>query len=246
MARKPQKRDDKKVPDDTRIADMIDARDAAGLSAALSAADITPDWTDAAGRNLVHFAALWGDVAAIEDFVAKGVAPHGRDETAQRPETLARAMGHDAAAHRLASYPDAGAALGFDSLAALRKSGAENLSDAFHHAVMRGALAPLLDLARKEAALPSRLTAADLLGTGPDGDSTLLKICQQGALGKLLDVALWKERPEEFARLWAAVPKDYAAPHDGEGFIAAAQQAKLQSFDPPEFKLSRRGKPRGP
>lgn len=232
---------------DDRIADMIDRRDVAGLIAALDAG-LDPAWGDAGGRSLAHFAALWGDAPAFEAFAARGVAAVSYDEAGETPERLARALGHDALAHKIAQLPapPAMAAAGFASLADLRRASRERLSDQFVHLVQKGGTDALVTLARREKGTEA-LTAADLLARGPDGDSALLKICQQGALGKLLDVDLWKDRPEEFRKLWRAVPEDYARAHDAEGFLAAAHQAYLQSYAQPGFSLGRRpGKGTGP
>lgn len=241
MARKPPAGTKKETPrfDDGQIADMVDARDIKGLTAALESG-LDPAWRDEAGRGLAHFAALWGDVAAFEAFTARGVAPVSYDQDGQTPEHLARAMGHDALAYKVAALPPAPSPV-FDhtSLGDIRRASSENLSDQFNHMVRRGGIDTLVALARREKGATG-LTAADLLGRGPDGDTTLLKICQQGALGKLLDVDLWKDRPEEFRKLWRAVPQDYAAAHDAEGFLAAAHQAHLQSYVQPDFSLGRR------
>jgi len=241
MARKPPGGTKKETPrfDDAQIADMIDARDAAGLTAALDGG-LDPAWHDEAGRNLAHFAALWGDVAALEAFTARGVGGVSCDQDGQTPEQLARAMGHDALAHKIAALPPAPPpAFGYTSLGEIRRASSENLSDQFNHLVRHGAIDALIALARQEKGAAG-LTAADLLGRGADGDTTLLKICQQGALGKLLDVDVWKDRPEEFRKLWQAVPQDYAAAHDAEGFLASAHQAHLQSYVQPDFSLGRR------
>lgn len=242
MAKKPPATNKKDTPrfDDTQIADLIDARDVAGLTAALEGG-LNPAWTDDAGRGLAHFAALWGDMAAFDAFTARGVSAVAYDQHGATPEQLARALGHDAIAYKISQLPHAAAMTdtGFSSLADIRRVSRENLSDQFNYLVQNGGLDALVTLARRETGVDA-LTAADLLARGPDGDTTLLKICQQGALGKLLDVDLWKDRPEEFRKLWQAVPQDYAEAHDAEGFLATAHQAYLQSYVQPDFDLGRR------
>jgi hypothetical protein len=226
--------------DDAQVADLIDARDVAALTAALESG-LDPAWTDDAGRGLAHFAALWGDMAAFDAFTARGVAPVAYDRRGETPEQLARALGHDAIAYKISQLPQPAGMTdaGFTSLADMRRLSRENLSDQFNYLVQKGGIDALIALARRETGAEA-LTAADLLARGPDGDTALLKICQQGALGKLLDVDLWKDRPEEFRKLWQAVPQDYAKAHDAEGFLAAAHQAYLQSYVQPDFDLGRR------
>ena len=248
MAKKPPA-DQKATPrfSDDRIADMIDARDAAGLTAALDTG-LSPDWRDAAGRGLMHFAAAWNDAPAMENFSARGVALRSYDDNGRTPEDMARMMGHDGMAYKitqkLASMAADGAVIdtGFASLADIRRASSENLSDAFNALVQQGKLAGIIALARKDA---QGLSASDFTGRDPDGDTTILKICQRGDLGKLMDVAAWKERPEEFRKLWSYVPQDYAAKHDADGFISSAHQARLQEYRQPDFRLGRRP-PKGP
>lgn len=231
---------------DDAIADMIDARDVSGLTAALDSG-LAPDWRDEGGRSLMHFAAAWDDKAAMEAFAARGVALRSYDAVGRTPEDMARAMGHDGMAYQIAKKytPDTAAVpqeTGYATLADVRRAGAENLSDVFNALVTQGKLDGLVALARKDA---QGFAAADFLGRDAAGDTTILKICQRGDLGKLMDVPAWKERPEEFRKLWAHVPQDYAAKHDADGFIAAAHQSRLQDYVQPDFRLGRRP-PKGP
>lgn len=235
--RKPEKYDDEK------IADMVDARDVAGLTAALDDG-LDPAWQDQAGRTLMHFAVLWDDRAAFETFAARGVPHAGRDHSGETPEHLARALGYNAIAYKLAQLPQPAGAFDYQSLADMRRLSAENLSDQFNHAVRSGGLDGLLALARQTKGADA-LRAADLLGRGADGDTTILTICQQGQLGKILDVEIWKDKPEEFRKLWQEVPQDYAAAHNAEAFLAQAHQAFLQSYVQPDFTLGRRRPPSG-
>ncbi len=248
MAKKPPA-DQKATPrfsDDT-IADMIDARDTAGLTAALDAG-LPPDWRDDAGRSLMHFAAAWNDASAMEDFAARGVALRTYDNNGRTPEDMARMMGHDGIAYKIAQKLAGNTAdsarmdTGFTSLADIRRASSENLSDTFNALVQQGKLEGIIALARKDA---QGLAASDFTGRDADGDTTILKICQRGDLGKLMDVAAWKERPEEFRKLWSYVPQDYAAKHDADGFISGAHQARLQEYRQPDFRLGRRP-PKGP
>ncbi len=231
---------------DDAIADMIDARDVAGLAAALDAG-LAPDWRDDAGRGLMHFAAAWDDQAALDAFAARGVPLRSYDAAGRTPEDMARAMGHDGMAYQIAKkYTPATAAAvqdtGYATLADIRRAGAENLSDVFNALVLQGKLDGLVALARKDG---QGFAAADFLGRDAAGDTTILKICQRGDLDKLMDVPAWKERPEEFRKLWAHVPQDYAEKHDADSFIAAAHQSRLKDYAQPDFRLGRRP-PKGP
>lgn len=236
-------KNDKPSFNDDTIADLIDARDTAGLLAALDAG-LPPTWRDDAGRTLNHFAAAWNDEVTLRAFAARGVPLHSFDNNGRSPQDMARMMGHDGLAYRLAKEqtPAAAADIGYDSLGAIRKASQESLADVFNAIVLRGGLDQLVALARKDV---NGFAASDFLGKDAEGDSTLLKICQRGDLGKIMDVAAWKERPEEFSKLWAQVPQKYQEGHDAESFIAAAQQARLQNFAMPDFKLGRRP-PKGP
>lgn len=245
MAKKPPagKNTPPSFSDDT-IADLIDARDVAGLLAALDAG-LSPQWRDEAGRGLNHFAAAWNDEKALRDFTARGVPLHDFDKAGRSPQDMARMMGHDGLAYRIAQepVPARGAAdIGYDSLDAIRQASQESLADIFNLLVLRGDIEQVVALARKDA---NGFSASDFLGKDAEGDSTILKICQRGELSKVMDVAAWKERPEEFGKLWAHVPQQYAAGHDVDSFLSAAHQARLQNFAMPDFKLGRRP-PKGP
>lgn len=230
---KKQKQPAKKAADHTvDIETALDAADGATLAALLDkGADA--NWQDADGRSLLHYAAAWNDMALVEALTAKGAAVTVFDSKSETPRDYAIAFGHNGLAadlqKRMAAEQNAAtpAALPFNDMAALRAESVRSLTDQFNYHVRAGHLSGLLTLAAKNA---DGLMAQDVLGTGPDGDATLLKICQQGRLGDLLDVKLWQKRPEDFQAVWQAVPADYKKGHDGDGFIAKLRQARLQSF----------------
>lgn len=216
----------------------IDTRDVAGITALLDqGADV--HWQDTQGRSLMHYAAAWNDTALVETLVEKGASVTVFDHKTETPRDLAIAFGHDALAADLAkrmAVEEAGATpvkLPFADMAALRAESVKTLTDQFNYHVRIGHLSGLLALAAKNA---DGLVATDVLGKGPDGDTTLLKICQQGRLGDLLNVKLWQKRPEEFQVMWAAVPQDYRQGHDGENFVSRLRQARLQSFGKVQLK----------
>lgn len=230
--KKPKKPAAKKVDHSAALDAAIDTQDVAALRALLDqGADA--NWQDAQGRSLMHYAAAWNNAALVDALAEKGAVVTVFDHKTETPRDLAIAFGHDALAADLtkrmaaeqAAVPPA--ALPFADMAAVRAESVKTLTDQFNYHVRTGRLSGLLALAAKDA---DGLVAADVLGKGPDGDSTLLKICQQGRLGDLLNVKLWQKRPEEFQTMWAAVPQDYRKGHDGEGFVSKLRQARLQSF----------------
>lgn len=210
----------------------LEAGDRARLTGLIdSGADI--GFRDAEGRGLMHYAAVWNDDKLVDLLVAKGATVTAYDNKGSTPRDYALAYGHDALAaglqKRMAAEKDAAPPppLPFKDMAALRAESVMKLTDQFNYHVRTGHLSALLALAAKDA---DGLMAQDVLGKGPDGDTTLLKICQQGRLGDLLDVKLWQKRPDDFQLVWQHVPADYKKGHDGEGFVARLRQARLQSF----------------
>lgn len=230
--KKPKKPAAKPADHSAALEIAIDAQDAAAMTALLDqGADA--NWQDAQGRRLMHYAAAWNNAALVDTLVEKGARVTVFDHKTETPRDFAIAFGHDALAadltKRMAAEQSAAppANLPFADIAAVRAESVKTLTDQFNYHVRIGHLSGLLALAAKNA---DGLMAADVLGKGPDGDSTLLKICQQGRLGDLLNVKLWQKRPEEFQTMWAAVPQDYRKGHDGEGFVSRLRQARLQSF----------------
>jgi len=222
----------KAVAQNDAIQAALDAGDSAALIALVGGgADV--NWRDAGGRSLMHYAAAWNDAALVEALAAKGAAVTVFDDKTETPRDYAIAFGHNALAadlqKRMATEENAAspAALPFKDMAALRAESVATLTDQFNYHVRTGRLSGLLTLAARDA---DGLMAQDVLGTGPEGDTTLLKICQQGRLGDLLDVKLWQKRPDDFQAVWQHVPADYKKGHDGEGFVARLRQARLQSF----------------
>ena len=230
---KKQKQPAKKTADHTAaIESALDAADSAALMGLLDkGADA--NWQDADGRSLMHYAAAWNDAALVSALADKGAAVTVFNNKTETPRDYAIAFGHNALAadlqKRMAAEENAArpAALPFNDMAALRAESVRSLTDQFNYHVRTGHLSGLLTLAAKDA---DGLMAQDVLGAGPDGDTTLLKICQQGRLGDLMDVKLWQKRPEEFQTVWQHVPADYKKGFDGEGFVAKLRQARLQSF----------------
>lgn len=226
---------------DDRVADLLDARDVAGLTAALDEG-LTPAWRDIDGRGLMHFAAAWNDAAAVDAFAARGVALLSYDVHGVTPQDMAIVMGHNGLAHQMGIKIKAAPSaplydLPYKTLDDLRCAGRQSLTDLFNETVMQGGFDALLAIARKDE---SGFMAADFMGRNAAGDSTVLTLCQRGEFGKLMDVALWKDRPEEFRQVWERVPRDYAASYDVDAFFTAARQARLQNYAPSDFRLGRR------
>lgn len=232
MSKKPQpprKTPQPAVSDDAVYA-ALDARDSAGIIAFLGQG-LTPDWRDDRGRTLVHYAAAWDDEDFYKALKTAGATVAVYDDNAETPRDLATAWGHDALAAKMAmdmaAAPATTAPLSARNLGDIRRETSETLVDQFNYLVRVGRLDAVLALAAQP---DGGLTAADLLGRGMDGDTTLLKICQQGALGKLFNVNVWRHDAEQFQQVWSNVPDDYRKGHDPESFNAQLRQAKLQSF----------------
>lgn len=230
--KKQKKSASQKAVENDAIEAALDAGDSAALIALVDGG-ADAGWQDAEGRSLLHYAAAWNDAALVDALVAKGAAVTVFDAKTETPRDYAIAFGHNALAadlqKRMAAEENAAkpAALPFRDMAALRAESVATLTDQFNYHVRTGRLSGLLALAAKDA---DGLMAQDVLGTGPEGDTTLLKICQQGRLGDLLDVKLWQKRPDDFQAVWQQVPADYKKGHDGDGFVARLRQARLQSF----------------
>ena len=244
-AKKPKKTDDK----DNNKAQLdalntaLDARDTAGIVNLLDQG-LDANWQDSRGRSLLHYAAAWNDTKLVDALTDKGAKLTQADHAAASPQDIAIAFGHDALAQSLATrlklaQANTAAPAGpksdfpFADLTALRAESARSLTDQFNYHVRLGHLPQILVAAEKDA---QGLSAADFLGRGPDGDTTLLNLCQKGQLGLLLDAKLWHKKPEEFKTLWSQVPKDYQKDHDADAFIAKLRQARLQSFGKPQLK----------
>jgi len=243
-AKKPKKTDGKDNTAQTAALNAaLDTRDSAAIVGLLDQG-LDANWQDDRGRSLLHYAAAWNDAALVDALTDKGAKLTQADHAAASPQDIAIAFGHDVLAQSLATrlqlaQENQAAPAGqkndfpFTDLAALRTESARSLTDQFNYHVRLGHLPDILAAAAKDA---QGLSAADFLGRGPDGDTTLLNLCQKGQLGLLLDANLWHKKPEEFKTLWAQVPKDYQKEHDADGFIAKLRQVRLQSFVKPQLK----------
>lgn len=214
------------------ITKAVAARDAAAVLAALDSGVEANAWKDARGASLLHHAAIWGDEKFANELISRGATISARNENAETPADLAAIWGREALAKTLATQQKeeelakGHATMGFSSLQEVRDASTATGVNQFHHLAKLGQFAQVVTLAK----LGGGFTAQDLLGKGPDGDTPLQKICEKGQLGLLLDAPLWMDRPDDFARVWAAAPTNYKQGIDAEGFAGKLRQAKLQSY----------------
>lgn len=215
---------------DEEIENALGAGDANALSRMLGEG-LDANWTGAGGQTLLHWAARLGDTAFAGSLIEAGARKEARNEDAETPRDVAVAWGHGALADLL--MPSAPGTMPCASLAEVRERSRETGVDYFHYLTQAGFFPGLAALAVADG---EGFDAADLLARGADGDTALMKICQQGHLPLLAQPALWLKKPEEFQKLWEKVPMHYRNQVDHDSFMSQLRQARLQSYGKPKLK----------
>lgn len=187
----------------------------------------TPGWCDSAGNTALHHAARLGSSALAARCLEFGIKARTLNTAGECARDVARAWGHDAVAQTLdvamQAEPVEGA-LKQKTLAEIRA-----VDGLFYRLAAEGCFPQVAALAEKTG---EALTAADLMATGPDGDTVVLKLCQQGHLKNLLRPALWGEGAAEAGAVLEAVPVVYKNGVDVESFLRELRQARLQVSRP--------------
>lgn len=214
------------------------ARDAAALQRLLDEG-LDANWKNAAGDTLLHAAAKRGDTKLIEHLAEKGARANVFNNDGETPRDVATAWGHDEAAgilkqrsaeEKLTRGNDP---IPYASLQQIRDKARDTGIDPLHEIAQRGQFNQVIPLAVNDA---QGLNAADLLSKGLDGDTLLLKICQQGQLPLLLKPELWMKKPQDAQRIWEKVPLHYRKEVDYDAFISQLRQARLQAYGKPKLK----------
>lgn len=225
-------------PPDADIDSAIRSQDVAGLVRMLDNG-LDANRKDARGDTLLHAAARMGDTALVDKLLEKGARAFVHNDEAETPWDVAVAWGRDKTAKTLRERMDdekltrGSDPLAYTSLQDIRDKTSETGVNQFHYLAQKGQFGQVLALA---AADKDGLNAGDLLSKGLDGDTVLLKICQQGQLPLLAKPELWVKRPQDFQTLWENVPGNYRKDVDYNAFVSALRQAKLQSHGKVKLK----------
>jgi hypothetical protein len=214
------------------------ARDVIGLVRMLDGG-LDPNWRDDRSDTLLHSAARLGDISLVEKLFEKGAKALCFNAEGEAPLDTAMIWGNDNAAKIIKSHLSeekltvGNAPIPYQSLQEIRDKAAETGVSPLHDIARRGQFQQVIALSIAD---PLGLGAAELLAKGFDGDTVLLKICQQGQLPILAKPELWVKKPQDFQRLWENVPTHYRKDVDYDAFVSALRQAKLQSYGKPKLK----------
>jgi hypothetical protein len=220
------------------VESAIEALDAARLLRMLDEG-LDPNWQGPCGNTLLHAAARIGDALLVERLLEKGARAFVHNEEAETPRDVAASWGHDALARRIGERLEdekltrGPAAIPCQSLQQIREKSLESGISHFHYLAQRGQFAQVVTLAAND---PQGFTAADLLAKGLDGDTVIMKVCQQGQLPLLMKPELWVKKPQEFQAVWEQVPEHYRKQVDYDSFVSQLRQIKLQSYGKPKLK----------
>lgn len=191
-------------------------------------------WADEGGNTLLHYAVDTGDIALVQLCLDEGVSADACNKEDVSALDVARGWGHvdivtliDTAAkqQRAASLRP----LPYTSVQDIRDTSAATGKNIFFSLASRGLFDQVVALALKGS---DTLTEADLLGKNNDGDTVILRICQQGQLPELLKPELWCKNLPDLLSVWQNVPKIYQEGIDISGFISRTRQAFLRSIKP--------------
>ena len=223
---------------EAEIDSAIEARDASRLARMLDDG-LDPNWTGAGGNTLLHAAARIGDAGLVGKLLEKGARAFVCNDEAETPWDVAVSWGNDRIAQKiLPALTDEKLTRGsetipYAALQEIRDKSLETGVNQFHYLAMRGQFAQAVTLAANDK---EAFSAADLVAKGFDGDTVILKICQQGQLPLVAKAELWAKKPQEFQAVWDKVPTHYRKEVDYDSIISQMRQLKLQSYDKPKFK----------
>lgn len=225
-------------PSSEEIDSAFRARDVIGIIRMLDGG-LDPNTRNERGDTLLHSAARLGDISLVEKLLVAGAKALCFNAEGEAPHDTAVIWGNDNAAKIIKSrmaeekLTRGNDPIPFQSLQEIRDKAAESGLSPLHDLARRGQFNQVLALVPAD---PQGLSAADLLAKGLDGDTVLLKICQQGQLPLLAKAELWVKKPQDFQRLWENVPTHYRKDVDYDAFVSALRQAKLQSYGKPKLK----------
>lgn len=224
------------MPSEKDIESALERDDASALKGFVEAG-LSPDWKDDAGNALLHHAARIGDIALIGTLLGKGAKPFVLNDALETPHDVAVIWGNNKAAAQIAvpmarDRESAAEQIAFASLQEIRDLSAQEGVNHLYVLAKSGQFAQVAALAEKDA---KGLTAADLLATGPEGDSVILAVAQRGDLKEIMKPALWSSKPEEFQAVWQAVPAQYRKGLDHEAFVGALRQDRIKSYGKPKL-----------
>lgn len=225
-------------PTNAEIENAIADRDAAGLARMVDNG-LDANWTGARGQTLLHGAARTGDIALVRKLLEKGAHAFAHNDDGETPADVAIAWGHTAATALISQrLEDEKLTRGNDpvpysTLQDIRDKSVETGVSQFHYLAQRGQFNQVITLAAND---PQGFTAADLLAKGPDGDTVLMKVCQQGQLPLLAKAEVWVKRPQDFQKIWEGVPSHYRKEVDYDATVSQMRQMKLQSYGKPKLK----------
>lgn len=222
---------------DRNTLSALEVKDSACLSLWLNDGSLAPEWSDAAGNSLLHYAASWGQGPFAELLLEKGAFASTVNALGETPEDTARVFGWDAlaeklqaraAAERQASPP----VFSFQALAEIRQIFQETGENPLEDIIRQRQFGQVVELALKDA---GGLSSGDLLAPCRDGESLLLKLCRTGQLHELLRPELWLKKQGEFQALWAEVPDRFRAQVDYDGFAEQMFRTRFQGRQRPRL-----------
>jgi ankyrin repeat protein len=219
-------------PSPDEIDSAFRARDAIGLWRMLDDG-LDPNWRNERGDTLLHSAARMGDISVVNKLFEKGAKALCFNAEGESPADTAVIWGNDNAAKIIRTHLSeekltrGNDPIPFQSLQEIRDKAAETGVSPLHDIARKGQFDQVIALAANDA---QGLTAAELLSRGLDGDTVLLKVCQQGQLAMLAKAELWVKKPQDFQKLWDAIPTHYRKDVDYDSFVSALRQAKLQYY----------------
>lgn len=191
-------------------------------------------WTDERGNTLLHYAVVTGDIDLVKLCLDEGVSATACNKNDESAQDTALAFGYSEMAGMIAAYAKQQRAasaegLSYASLKDIRAAGGGVLFSL----ASRGMFDKVVALALKTS---EELTENDLLRKNSDGDTVILRICQQGQLADLMKPELWCRNLPGFLNVWQNVPKVYQESVDIGSFISATRQAYLRSMKPITLK----------
>lgn len=227
------------TPDKATIAEAIDSllaqkaaeRDFTQINAWVEQG-IFSKWTDDRGRNLMHFAAAWGNADLAEKLMTQGVSVSEPDHDGRTPIDIARGFAQDELAKKMEGLQRTQARgmkntpVDYNSLEEIRNEIQKTGKNIFYDLAAKGEFNRVVTLALAD---PQGLTADDLLSKNNYGDTVLLALCRQGSFSTLLQKPLWQGRSGAFETIWSHVPYDYKKNLKGGDLLRLIKQESLIS-----------------
>jgi len=203
-----------------------------------------PQWKDAKGNSLLHYAVQSGDKSLVDECIKKGTDPLAYNDDNETAADIAIIWGYNEIAEAInnqikkAMSQKIAKPLTYKSLKDIRAKSRKTKKNIFYDLASKGLFYQIVELAEKNNEI---FNLEDLISKGKDGDSVIFKICQRCQLEDLIKPHLWVNNISDISNAFNSLPKVYRDTVDFNSFLSKIRQVKIKSRrEQPKWKQNKK------